>query len=236
MLSLEKQDAYRRRYAQTRPGWSPATQVYEDAISALLRPASRVLDLGCGRGGVMERLHGRAGSVAGVDPDIDSLLLRRLPGGWVTCATGERLPFATAAFDLVSCSWVLEHLCDPGAVFSEVARVLVPGGHFLLLTPNARHPLIWANRLLRWTKGALVGRLYGRREVDTFPARYRANVVRRIDQLADAGGMRRVSVQLIGDPSYLAFGEMLFRLSCLLERLTPASRRVHIVAEYVAGS
>ena len=236
MLSLDRQEAYRRRYAEDHPGWRHATQVYQDAVSARLTPATRLLDLGCGRGGVMERLHEHAAALAGVDPDFDSLRLRRLPGGWVACGRGELLPFADGVFDLVCSSWVLEHLPDPATVFSEVARVLVPGGRVVLLTPNARHPMICANRLFGWTKGALVARLYCREEGDTFPARYRANSLRRIDELAQGAKMKRVSLHLIGDPTYLAFSEVLFRLSCLLERLTPRSHRVHIVAEYVLSA
>jgi len=234
MLSLDKQEEYRRRYAAARPGWQPSTQVFEDAVAARLTRASRVLDLGCGRGGVMERLHRQAGQLAGIDPDRESLRQHRLPRGWVACSRAESLPFPDDAFDLACCSWVLEHLADPACAFAEASRVLRPSGHFVLLTPNARHPLIGANRILGCTAGGLVRRLYGRREDDTYPALYRANSVGRIDQLARVAGLERVSLRLIGDPSYLAFGEVLFRLGCLLERLTPPSLRVHIVAEYVA--
>jgi ubiquinone/menaquinone biosynthesis C-methylase UbiE len=236
MLSLEKQESYRQRYEEATPGWQPSTQFYQDLVSARLHPGSRVLDLGCGRGGVMERLHGRATLLAGIDPDLDSLLSRRIPGGWVACSRAEALPFPDAAFHLVCCSWVLEHLSDPASSFAEVTRVLVPGGHFVLLTPNARHPLLWASRLLRWTRGSLVRRLYGRQHEDTFPAFYRANSPAAIDRLAQGADMRRVSLTLIGDPTYLALGETLFRLSSLLERLTPPSRRIHLVADYVATS
>ncbi|MGD8245681.1 MAG: hypothetical protein PVI63_10865, partial [Anaerolineae bacterium] len=73
MLSLDRQEWYRRRYAEMRPGWRPSSQVYQDLVAACLRPDARVLDLGCGRGGVMERLRPQAGFVAGLDPDESSL-------------------------------------------------------------------------------------------------------------------------------------------------------------------
>ena len=242
MLSLEQQEDYRRRYAGTHPGWQPSSHVYQDLVAAHLPPGTRVLDLGCGRGGVMERLHPQAGFVAGLDPDLRSLHEHRTPALALTCGLADALPYADSTFDLVCCSWVLEHLLDPAWAFSEVTRVLrspepaegVPGGHFIFLTPNAYHPLLVLNRALRRTQGRLVSRFYDRTEADTFPAFYRANTPAQINRLAQAAGLKRVSLRFVGDPTYLAFDEPLFRLACLLERVMPPPVRVHLVGEYVA--
>jgi SAM-dependent methyltransferase len=234
MLSLEQQEAYRRRYAGMRPGWRPSSHVYQDLVAANLTPGTRMLDLGCGRGGVMERLHPCARFVAGLDPDLASLYEHRAPALALACGLAQALPYADVTFDLVCCSWVLEHLPDPAWAFAEVARVLAPGGHFVFLTPNARHPLLMLNRALRWTRGRWVGRLYDRAEADTFPAFYRANAAARIERLAQAAGLECVSLRFIGDPTYLAFNVPVFRLACLLERVTPPQVRVHLVGECVA--
>jgi len=233
MLSLDRQEAYRRRYARVRPGWRPGSHVYQALVAAHLTPAVRVLDLGCGRGGVMERLHERAGLVAGLDPDLGALREHRAPALARASGLAEALPYAGGTFDLVCCSWVLEHLADPARVFAEVARVLAPGGHFVFLTPNRRHPLVMFNQALRWTRGRLVGYLYDRAEADTFPAFYRANTPAQIEHLAQAAGLEQVSLRFVGDPTYLAFNEIFFRLGCLLEQVTPPSLRVHLVGEYV---
>jgi SAM-dependent methyltransferase len=45
------------------------------------------------------------------------------------------LPFEDAAFDTVVLSDVLEHLAAPALLWSEMTRVLAPGGHVLLNTP-----------------------------------------------------------------------------------------------------
>lgn len=232
MLPLDRQESYRRRYAAMYPGWQPASQVYQDVVAAHLTPAARVLDLGCGRGGVMERLHPRAGFVAGLDPDAASLREHRAPALALTCGLAEALPYADGSFDLVCCSWVLEHLPDPARALAEIARVLAPGGHFIFLTPNARHPLLILNRVLRPVQRRLVSRLYGRAEADTFPPFYRANTPTRIERLARDAGLAQVALHSIGDPTYLAFGEPLFRLACLLERFMPPALRVHLVGEY----
>jgi ubiquinone/menaquinone biosynthesis C-methylase UbiE len=235
MLSLDRQEDYRRRYAEMRPSWRPSSHVYRDLVAEHLFPGARVLDLGCGRGGVMERLHVRASFTAGLDPDHQSLCEHRAPALALASGSAETLPYADDAFDLVCCSWVLEHLSRPAQAFAEAARVLRAGGWFIFLTPNVRHPLLAFNRVLRWTGGRLVDRLYDRSESDIFPALYRANSPGRINRLAQAAGLGRVSMHLIGDPTYLAFNEPLFRLACLLERLLPRSRRVHLVGVCAAG-
>lgn len=46
---------------------------------------------------------------------------------------GEYLPFSSQSFDAVLSFWSLNHASDPALVFSEVARVLRPGGRFLIV-------------------------------------------------------------------------------------------------------
>lgn len=217
-----------------RPGWQPSSHVYQDLVAGRLGAKTRVLDLGCGRGGIMERLRARAGFVAGLDPDRRSLCEHRASGIALLCGLAEMLPFADNTFDLVCCSWVLEHLVRPQRAFTEVARVLAPGGRFIFLTPNLRHPLLMINRALSWSQGRVVNWVYRRSETDIFPAFYRANTIVRIELMAREAGLEQILLRFVGDPTYLAFNEPLFRLACLLRRVTPRRMRVHIVGEYVA--
>lgn len=235
MLSLDRQNAYRDRLRSFKPGWKPATEVYEEAIRQYLHPGIRVLDAGCGRGGAVEQLEDRSFWFAGVDPDVDSLAEHRLDMPR-TAAFLVNLPFSNACFDLVICSWVLEHLADPCGAFSEVARVLKPGGHFIALTPNGRHPVTFLNRLLARAaplQAALVPRLYARQQADAFPVFYRANTVASLDRLALAVGLKPLAIRTVSDPTYLAFNERLFVLSRWMERYLPPSSHVHIVADFV---
>ncbi len=233
MLSRDRQERFRERYRELHPSWRPSTHVYEALVVSHLNAGSRVLDLGCGRGGITERLHQQASLVVGIDPDWRSLREHREPSLALSCGFAGTLPCADAAFDVVCSSWVLEHLAEPGPVFQETARVLKRGGRFVFLTPNARHPLLILNRLLAWTEGRLVSRVYGRREDDVFPAYYRANSLARIEHLARQAGMTRVSLRLVGDPTYLAWNEAFFRVACVLERGLPRGMRVHLIGEYV---
>src|SRR5215467_8217860 len=51
-------------------------------------------------------------------------------------AVAEKLPFADASFDLVTCQTVLIHMRDPGAAVDEMVRVTRPGGLILAAEPN----------------------------------------------------------------------------------------------------
>jgi ubiquinone/menaquinone biosynthesis C-methylase UbiE len=187
-------------------------------------------------------LHGQAALAAGVDPDWLSLAEHRAPSMHRAAALMEQLPFPDESFDLLVCSWVLEHLAQPQRAFAEAARVLSsptkdrPGGHLVFLAPNAWHPLAWVNRALgqvgAW-QGQLVQRLYDRAEADTFPTLYRANTRRRITQLAQAAGLEPVAFYAVGDPTYLAFNELFYRLAVLAERLTPGWMKVHLSGDLV---
>ncbi len=231
MLSLKRQEHYRRRYAELTPGWRPSTHVYQGIVAARLGDDTRVLDLGCGRGGIMERLHPQTTFAAGLDPDLASLREHRAPAVSRACGVAERLPYIDNCFDLVCCSWVLEHTPAPQRTFAEVARVLRPTGHFIFLTPNARHPLLALNRALGWTRGRLAQKVYEREEADVFPALYRANTESRIRQLAHSAGLTMRAFHFIGDPTYLAFNDLLFLISRLFERITPPALRVHFIGE-----
>ncbi|MGQ0601952.1 MAG: methyltransferase domain-containing protein [Anaerolineales bacterium] len=263
MLPLDQQNHYRARYARLQPGWRTSGDEFESAMRRHVTPDSRVLDVGCGRGGVMELFWRDVALPVGVDPDWASLHEHRtrppLPAGEgvagaaavapltgvransmpLTCAFAERLPFRDSSFDTVIALWVLEHLPEPERVFHEIARVLAPGGVFLFLTPNALHPLLWANRTAQWlpavqraAQRALIPRLYGRAEADTFRVHYRANTPARLRALAAQCGFRVQSLRAIADPTYLAFNDALFQLSVMLERLLPKEWGVHLLGEW----
>ena len=51
-------------------------------------------------------------------------------------SVAEKLPFADASFDLVTCQTLLIHVADPGAVINEMIRVARPGGLILAAEPN----------------------------------------------------------------------------------------------------
>jgi ubiquinone/menaquinone biosynthesis C-methylase UbiE len=230
-MSLDRLEYYRQRYAVFRPGWEHATARYQRLVRRHLTPNTRVLDLGCGRGGVVERL-GASGWWMGLDPDHASLREHRTPGLPRAQADAVRLPVRSGTLDLVVSSWVLEHLPKPQETFNEIARVLRPGGRFVCLTPNARHPIPQAGRLLAHWQRVLVPKLYGRVAEDAFPVYYRANTPEQLTCLAAQADLRMVHVDLVEDPSYFAWNRWTFALAIRLESLLPARRKVHLIGEF----
>ena len=102
------------------------------------------LDLGCGLGLQCRMLRQRGYRVFGVDPALG--LLRKEPSveGAVAAASAIHLPFADSTFDFVYTIGVLHHLPGPEAqeqACREVARVLKPGGAFIVHESNPRNPL-----------------------------------------------------------------------------------------------
>jgi ubiquinone/menaquinone biosynthesis C-methylase UbiE len=217
-----------------RPGWRSSGERLEALVRSRLTTHTQVLDLGCGRGGVVELFWRDVKLAAGLDPDVPSLAEHRSHGMPVVRGRGEQLPFSAESFDLIVCLWVLEHVDRPDEVFGEVSRVLKPGGHFVFLTPNLQNPLLFLNRLakaLPLAQRRLVSRVYGRAEADTFPVRYRANTAGAIRALAARNRLEIASLEAIPDPTYLAVNRFMFRASVLSERMLPSTWGVHLLGD-----
>ena len=122
-----------------------------DRKLALMEPETRiqpgsslVLDLGCGLGRQAAEMARRGHRVVGVDASHGLLRFARSAGVPVAAANAVRLPFADGAFSVVYTIGVLHHLDSADMqrrVCDEVARVLKPGGRFLIHESNIRNPL-----------------------------------------------------------------------------------------------
>jgi len=110
-----------------------------------LGPASRVLEVGCGSGGITRRLVAETGaSAVGVDINphgIDAAAAAALREGlsarvsFELVDAGKRLPFADASFDALFCNDAINHLPDRASLFVDWHRVLKPGGRLLFTDP-----------------------------------------------------------------------------------------------------
>lgn len=237
MISLDRQEAYRRRYAALKPGYRSSNQVYEDLLLRCLAAQSRALDAGCGRAGVLRHYTDRVRQAVGLDSDLASLQENE---GLAQKVLGDltHMPFAEGVFDLVLCTWVVEHLRSPDLAFAEMARVLRRGGRLLLLTPNAWNYVTLVGRLIpARLQRFLVRKIYGRQAGDTFPVAYRANTRRGLEEKLGRVGLRAEEFHYVGDPSYIAFNDLLFGLGVWIERVTDwgplRALKVHLVASYV---
>ncbi|ACU53788.1 ubiquinone/menaquinone biosynthesis methyltransferase [Acidimicrobium ferrooxidans DSM 10331] len=92
-----------------------------------LAPGARVLDLACGTGDFLRLLAEEGAAPIGLD--LSGRMLREVPPHFDRVqAAGESLPFRDESFDAVVTGFAVRNFASPEAVFSEVARVLRPGG------------------------------------------------------------------------------------------------------------
>jgi len=108
------------------------------------QPTDTILEVGCGGGHILDRI--TAGTLYGVDLSpfmLEKARARLGDRATIVKGDGQRLPFDDGMFTTVVCSEVIEHVPDPAALISEIARVLKPGGTAIISIPN--EPLI--NRL-----------------------------------------------------------------------------------------
>ena len=101
----------------------------------------RVLDDGCGGGGMCVSFAEEARWVVGIEPgdrfrDVGLRLAaeKGVTNVRFTHADGTALPFRDGAFDLVLSHSVIEHVANPLEYLKEARRVLAPGGAMLLNT------------------------------------------------------------------------------------------------------
>lgn len=232
MLSLERQNEFRERYRLQNPGWQPATELYADWVRQHIQPTTHLLDLGCGRGGLVEQLGHPLEFIVGVDADPQSLREHRLTSLPRAAAVADALPFQAASFDLAFSSWLLEHLPNPAHTLHEIGRILRPNGRFIFITPNKRHPLAFLNLVAgRWgsLQSRLVERFYGRAATDTFPTWYRANTAADLHYLASQSKLTLLRLETIPDPSYLAFTSSMFKLASFIDQQLLAHHHIHLV-------
>lgn len=136
-----------------------ASRAYEDlcdrvALRALL-PATgqQLLDVGAGFGRLADE-YGGFGHVTLVDasPAMIGAARERIgsdPRFTIVQADAGHLPVASASMDVVVAVRLILHVRNPEVVFAEVARVLRPGGLFVLEFPNRRHLLARLRYLAR---------------------------------------------------------------------------------------
>jgi len=150
---------------------------YEARFGSLA--GKRVLDVGAAHGGDVAAMYARGAAVVGADMyDHNYTRLRRRVAGndnrlsFVRFDCSKPWPLETDSFDLVYSMGVLELVMDLPCFFSEMARVLAPGGVAMLFTGTAlrmarcdplfKLPLIslLPTPLRCWTAAHLFGRRY----------------------------------------------------------------------------
>ncbi|HMQ03349.1 MAG TPA: methyltransferase domain-containing protein [Pyrinomonadaceae bacterium] len=185
--------------------------LFEEVLERSVSETTVWLDVGCGhqllpswRIEYERALVERTRCIVGIDPYHPSIvrhssITKRVAG------SASALPFENATFDLVTANMVVEHLDDPQRQFSEIVRVLKPGGRFVFHTVNragyfARMRAIVPDRLAK----PLAGILDGRSSADVFGVHYLANRESEIYELSERAGARIESIRFISSDAVFA--------------------------------
>lgn len=101
-----------------------------------------VLDVGCGVGdwtAALLHILPVDAKISAVDREpewVKKAQLRFAERVCVKQSTAEKLPYADASFDMVTCQTLLIHVADPTHVIREMLRVLKPGGLLAVAEPS----------------------------------------------------------------------------------------------------
>jgi SAM-dependent methyltransferase len=134
--------------AEPRHFWFRARNAVISAVAASLLPTrgagSRILEIGCGTGGVLARLQADfpQAELVGMDLYLEALEIARSRTSCRLVRGDIRQPPFGPEFDLVGMFDVVEHLNDDLQALRDCRRLVKPGGHVLITVPA--HPELWS--------------------------------------------------------------------------------------------
>lgn len=134
-------------------------------LAAPLPPPAEVLDVGCGTGRLLRAAGMRwpEAQLIGVDPaqGMVDAAQRLTPAATFRRGLAESLPLPDASVDLAVSTLSSHHWRDPGKGVGEIARVLRPGGHFILADFGLPMVLAWVTFHGQGMPAATRQRLFG---------------------------------------------------------------------------
>jgi ubiquinone/menaquinone biosynthesis C-methylase UbiE len=129
----EYYDKFSNRYDTERAnGYFGFINDLEFEMISPLVTGKKVLEIGCGTGLILERVHTFATETYGVDISKGMIEVCKNKGLNVSLASATDLPFENSSFDLSYSFKVLPHVTDIYRALHEIARVTRPGGRIVL--------------------------------------------------------------------------------------------------------
>jgi SAM-dependent methyltransferase len=209
------------------------TVQFYQRVRALLGHNQVVLDFGAGRGSAyyedsspyrksLRDLRGNGRWIIGadVDPVVRS---NPLIDEAVVIAMDAPLPFRDGTFDLILSDSTFEHIQDGSRMAAELGRVLKVGGWICARTPNRYGYVAVMNRLVpaRFASSLVRSAQPERKAQDIFPAYYRMNTLRKIQELFPADRYDHMSFAFDSEPRYHFNCRSMFWLLLGLHSITP---------------
>lgn len=127
-------------YVQSEVSLTPTIEMLLQEITV----PSKVLEIGFGGGHLAYRLSQMGHEIRAIDLSCNAVEVarNRYPGIDFIQMDAAQLDFSPESFNTVVALETIEHIPDSESHFEQVARILVPGGTFIIKTPNA-----WLDRL-----------------------------------------------------------------------------------------
>lgn len=138
--------------ATQQPAANYFSGVRSDVADLVPQECVRILDVGCGYGGLGRSLRARGvAQVYGVElnPDAASHLVGVYTGHWIGDVEQVSLPANIEPFDCIVFADVLEHLRDPWDTLAKYLQRLKPGGYVVASIPNVRNIALLYNLIVR---------------------------------------------------------------------------------------
>lgn len=190
---------------------------YQGIVSGLVSEKSKWIDVGGGKTVFPNdqklacELAKRCSLLVSVDPS-DNIEQNEIAHERAQTTVEE---FASdETYDLATLRMVAEHVEQPVLLVQSLARLIKPGGHVVIYTPNRWSPAAIAASLVpnRWHHH-FTGLLWGVKEEDVFPTRYRMNTRDQLRTLFQEGGFKEVAFFKLDNVAVM----QRFRLTCFLE-------------------
>lgn len=106
-----------------------------------LNDNSKILDVGCGVGNLLEMLNKSAKKyvLEGVEISKTAGTAAQEKGYTVHIGTLQEAPYLEESFDCIIMLYVMEHVDDPRSILIKINSLLKPGGFLMLAVPNYRY-------------------------------------------------------------------------------------------------
>ena len=133
---MQTEEYAKMRQQEDRYWWFVARRALAlELLAPGLSPSNTILDVGCGTGALLEELQRRY-KAGGVDFSRHALAFSASRNLCVlSLGDAQRLPYQSSTFDSVVSLDTIEHVPDDLAATKEIARVLKPGGCFVMNVP-----------------------------------------------------------------------------------------------------
>jgi len=141
MLTAEKKKLYFDKYwqDQTETRVDPRSLQRAEYIDKLLtKHSGQLLDVGCGRGVILDYFAGRGFDVTGFDISPEVIEMVRRKGHEVQVLDLEQEDITTK-YDVILCLEVLQQIYNPSAVLEKLSSALKEDGELVVSVPNEFH-------------------------------------------------------------------------------------------------